>query len=131
MKLSTKGEYAVKSCIYLAQNEGLGPVQTRQISQTQKISKPYIEQLFMKLRKDGLIKSVRGPSGGYTLAKDPKKITIGDIIRSVEGPIFTTLCSGGKDSSCGQISCCNSVKLWKTMGAKIEKALDSVTLGDL
>ena len=103
MKLSTKGEYAVKACVYLAQTADGNPVQIREISQTQKISKAYIEQLFMTLRKGGLIKSVRGPAGGYTLAKDPKKITIGDIIKCVEGPIFTTLCTGGKDVSCRQI----------------------------
>lgn len=131
MRLTTKGEYAVRSLIYLLYNNEGCPVQIREISQSEGISKSYIEQLFNTLRKDGLIKSVRGPSGGYTLAKSPKKISIGDIVRSVEGPISLTICATGKKGCCDRSSMCRSYPVWKKINNKVEAVLDSIRLGDL
>ena len=129
MKLTTKAEYAVRCLINLLHAEGKAPIQIRQISDSEGISKPYIEQLFMKLRKDGLIKSVRGPSGGYVFSKSPSKITIGDIIRCVEGPIHLAVCTSGQ--TCGRMKGCRTYPLWQKISKKIESALDSVKLGDL
>jgi Rrf2 family protein len=129
MKLTTKAEYAVRCLINLLHAEGKEPVQIRQISDSEGLSKPYIEQLFMKLRNGGLIKSTRGPSGGYVFAKAPKSITIGDIIRCVEGPIYLATCTSGK--TCGRMGNCRTYPLWKKINKKIESALDSVSLGDL
>jgi len=131
MRLTTKGEYAVRSVINLLSNPANGPVRIRDIADSEGISKAYIEQLFNRLRKDGLIKSVRGPAGGYILAKKPEKITIGDIIRSVEGPIFLTLCSSGKTGCCDRERSCRSLPMWKKINKRIESALDSIDLGDL
>jgi len=129
MKLTTKGEYAVRTLIYLLHNSAAGPVQIRNISVNEGISKNYIEQIFMGLRKGGILKSLRGPSGGYVFARSPKKISIGDIIRCVEGPVHLALCSSGKP--CSRMSGCRSYPVWKKINKKIEAVLDSVKLGDL
>ena len=129
MKLTTKGEYAVRTLIYLRHNSNGKPVQIRDISVNEGISKTYIEQLFMCLRKGGILKSLRGPSGGYIFAKSPKQISIGDIIRCVEGPIHLALCSSGK--ACSRMSGCRSYPVWKNINKKIEAVLDSVKLGGL
>ncbi|MCX5749747.1 MAG: Rrf2 family transcriptional regulator [Candidatus Saganbacteria bacterium] len=131
MRLTTKGEYAVRALIYLLQKSEEGPVQIREISDSESMSKSYIEQLFNKMRKAGLIKSSRGSRGGYVLGKSPKKITIGDIIRCVEGPIYLTLCSGSGGNNCSRASSCKSYPMWKKINEKLESALDSVNLGDL
>ena len=130
MRLTTKGEYAVRAMIYLAKAGGNSPVQIREISLSEGISKAYIEQLFNKLRRSGIIKSLRGPSGGYVLGKPANKISIGDIIRSVEGPIFLTICSG-KGGFCKRSSSCGSYPVWKKISRQIENVLDSIKLGGL
>lgn len=131
MRLTTKGEYAVRAMIYLLQKGAGSPVQIREISDSELISKAYIEQLFNKLRRSGLIKSTRGSKGGYVLGKSPAKITIGDIVKSVEGPISLTLCSTGETGCCDRSSKCRSFPVWKKINKKIESALDSINLGDL
>ena len=128
MRLTTKGEYAVRAMLDLAANSSGDPVQIKDIADRENISRSYIEQLFNRLRKTGLIKSVRGPSGGYKLAHGASKISIGDIIRSVEGPLFLALCASG---TCDRSRVCRSSKLWKKLGTKIEAALDSVKIGEL
>lgn len=130
MRLTTKGEYAVRAMIYLLQNANKGPVQIREISLSEGISKSYIEQLFMRLRRSGIIKSMRGPSGGYVLGKNPIKISIGDIVRCVEGPISLTICSG-KSGFCNRSAKCRSYPVWKKINFQIEKVLDAIKLGDL
>lgn len=128
MRLTTKGEYAVRAILDLAANSNGKPVQIRDISGRENISKSYIEQLFNRLRKSGIIKSIRGPQGGYILSTNAKKISIGDVIRSVEGPVFLAICATG---SCSRSGVCRSSKLWKKLGTKIEAALDSVKIGEL
>ena len=129
MKLTTRGEYAVRSLIYLLHNSEGKPLQMRQIALNEGISKTYIEQIFMQLRKGGILKSLRGPSGGYVFARHPKRITIGDIIRCVEGPVHLALCSSGKP--CERMADCRSFPVWKKINKRIEAVLDSVKLGDL
>jgi len=128
MRLTTKGEYAVRAILDLAATSKGEPVQIKDIASREKISKSYIEQLFNKLRKSGIIKSIRGPQGGYVLARSAKKTTIGDVIRSVEGPVFLAICASGP---CERSCVCRSSKLWKKLGIKIEAALDSVNIGEL
>ncbi len=130
MRLTTKSQYAVRALLHLTEKEGK-TIQMREISVSEGISKPYIEQLFNKMRKYGLIKSIRGPQGGYILARPAKKITMGDIVRSVEGPIHLTRCAGEKDSFCKRSKLCRSFPMWSKVNKKIEAVLDSVSLGDL
>ena len=87
MKVSTRGLYGVMAMFDLALQHRMGPVSVQSISRRQRISVSYLEQLFNKLRRDGLVESVRGPGGGYRLNRKPKLIKIGDVIRSLEGPL--------------------------------------------
>jgi Rrf2 family iron-sulfur cluster assembly transcriptional regulator len=101
MRLTTKGRFAVTAMIDLGLRQGSGPVTLAAISQRQQISLSYLEQLFGKLRRNGLVESTRGPGGGYSLARDPQGITIAEIITSVDEPIDATHC-GGKENCLGE-----------------------------
>lgn len=130
MRFTTKSEYAVRAVICLAQMQGSAPVRTKAIAEKEGISRFLMDQIFMKLRKSGLIKSIRGRSGGYAFIKDPKKISIGDIIRSIEGPISILKCCGA-DSSCKRTSVCRPHYMWKKINGDIEKALNKAKIGAL
>ncbi len=130
MRLTTRSEYAVRAVICLAEAEGSGPVRTREIAQKEGISRFLIDQIFMKLRKGGLVKSTRGRSGGYVLAKAPGRISIGDIIRSVEGPIYILKCCGS-DGACKKSSVCRPHSMWQKINSDIEKVLDRAKIGAL
>jgi len=116
MKLSTKGRYGVKAMVDLAINYGKSPISIKSISSRQNISEYYLEQLFSVLRKAELIKSIRGANGGYILAKDPKEITVYQVLEVLEGPI--------EISTCLDIDCCATRIVWK----KIKDSIDSVTM---
>ena len=92
MKLSTRGRYGLRAMLDIAINQGDGPTTLPSISERQGISVGYLEQLMVPLKKEGLIRSVRGAQGGYLLAREPEKITVGDIIRALEGPIAPVAC---------------------------------------
>jgi len=122
MKLSTKGRYGVKAMVDLAINFGKSPISIKSISNRQNISEYYLEQLFSVLRKAELIKSIRGASGGYILAKDPKEITVYQILDVLEGPIEISTCLDS--DGCNNIDCCATRIVWK----KIKDSIDSVTM---
>src|SRR5665647_2430709 len=92
MKLSTRGRYGLRAMVDMAQSEDKGPIAIRTIAERQGISERYLEQLMVPLKRAGLVKSVRGSQGGYNLGRDPEKITAGDIIRVLEGPIAPVEC---------------------------------------
>lgn len=121
MKLSTKGRYGVKAMVDLAVHYEKEPVSIKSISERQKISEYYLEQLFSPLRKEGIIKSIRGAQGGYVLGKDPKEITVYDIMTVLEGEIEISDCI--ENESCNNIDCCATRHLW----LKIKESIDSVT----
>jgi len=132
MKLSTKGKYGVRAVYEIARNEGQGPISIKEISERQGISFSYLEQILHKLGKSGLIESVRGPAGGYLLARKPAELTIGDIVRTLEGPIALTHClEPGEEGDCYQAEDCVARMVWTRVGAKIEEALDSISFQDL
>ena len=133
MLLSTKGEYGVRCMLDLALHYGQGPVSSRDISKREGISKNYIEQLFVRLRHAKLIKSVRGPKGGYLLISQPRRIRIGDVVRALEGSIAAAHCVQPQNSKdlCERISTCVLYSLWKRLTDKINEVLDSTTLEDL
>ncbi len=133
MLLSTKGEYGVRCMLDLALHYGQGPVSIRDISKREGISKNYIEQLFVRLRHAKLIKSVRGPKGGYLLISQPRRIKIGDVVRALEGSIAVAHCVQPQNSKdlCERISTCVPYILWKRLTDKINEVLDSTTLEDL
>ncbi len=134
MRLTTKGRFAVTAMIDLAMRQHSGPVTLAGISQRQEISLSYLEQLFGKLRRHEIVESVRGPGGGYNLARRPEDITVADIIIAVDEPLDATQC-GGKQNCHGDGEShgtrCMTQDLWATLNAKMVDYLDSVSLKDL
>ncbi len=132
MKLSTKGRYAVMALVDLAANAVGKPVVLADIADRQEISLSYLEQLFAKLRRGGLVKSVRGPGGGYLLANLPSETRISDIILAVDEPIRATRCQPGQPVGCrGNQSRCMTHDLWEELGNQIYLYLGSVTVDDI
>jgi len=132
MKLSTKGKYGVRAVYEIAKHSGRGPITIKEIADRQGISFSYLEQILHRLCKAGLIESVRGPAGGYLLARKPSELTIGDIVRTLEGPIALSHClEPGESGECYQADDCVARMVWAKVGAKIEEALDSITFDDL
>ncbi|HEY0488229.1 MAG TPA: Fe-S cluster assembly transcriptional regulator IscR [Telluria sp.] len=134
MRLTTKGRFAVTAMIDLAMRQGKGPVTLSGISQRQAISLSYLEQLFGKLRRHAIVESIRGPGGGYSLARDAGLVTVADIIIAVDEPLDATQCGGkenchGADSATG--ARCMTHELWATLNEKMVDYLDSVSLQDL
>jgi Rrf2 family iron-sulfur cluster assembly transcriptional regulator len=134
MRLTTKGRFAVTAMIDLALRQGNGPVTLAGISRRQEISLSYLEQLFGKLRRHAIVESVRGPGGGYNLARRAEDVTVADIILAVDEPLDATQC-GGKENchsaGHGDTSRCMTHDLWATLNAKMVDYLDSVSLKDL
>jgi len=126
MRLTTKGRFAVTAMIDLALHNGEGPVTLAEISERQKISLSYLEQLFGKLRRNALVSSVRGPGGGYHLAKPVLEVSVADIIVAVDEPIDATQC-GGKEN-CHDDQKCLTHDLWAALNQRIFDYLGSVTL---
>ena len=129
MRLTTKGRFAVTAMLDLALHGGDGPVTLAGISERQKISLSYLEQLFGKLRRRELVESVRGPGGGYHLAREASRVTVADIIRAVEEPIDSTQC-GGRENCRGEARCMTH-DLWEELNATVYGFLDGVTLSQL
>jgi Rrf2 family iron-sulfur cluster assembly transcriptional regulator len=133
MRLSTKGRYAVMAMADLAGNETGGrPVSLADIAARQEISLSYLEQLFAKLRRGGLVTSVRGPGGGYRLSRAAKDVRIADIIIAVDEPMTATRCKTGSPKGCtGTSSRCVTHDLWEELGRQIQVFLSSVSLADV
>lgn len=134
MRLTTKGRFAVTAMIDLAMRQDKGPVTLAGISQRQEISLSYLEQLFGKLRRHEIVESVRGPGGGYTLARKIEDVTVADIIIAVDEPLDATQCGGKENCHTADdqgSTRCMTHDLWATLNAKMVDYLDSVSLRDL
>jgi Rrf2 family transcriptional regulator, iron-sulfur cluster assembly transcription factor len=129
MRLTTKGRFAVTAMIDVAMHSTAGPATLAGVSERQKISLSYLEQLFGKLRRSGLVESVRGPGGGYHLARSPETVTVADVIVAVDEPIDATQCGG--QENCRDDRRCMTHELWATLNERILDYLQSVTLADL
>lgn len=129
MRLTTKGRFAVTAMMDLAMRGEGGPVALAGISERQKISLSYLEQLFGKLRRYKLVDSVRGPGGGYTIARPLAQVTVAEIIRAVDETLDATQC-GGREN-CHDEHRCMTHDLWTTLNHKMYEYLSSVTLADL
>ena len=133
MRLSTQSRYGVRAIFDIAyHSEGL-ETQVKNISRRQGISPRYLEQIFQKLKKAGILGSKRGPSGGYFLNKKPEEITVGEIIRITEGNINLVLCINPEDSSqpCERSGECITRIIWNEAGNRLKEYFDSVTIEDL
>jgi Rrf2 family iron-sulfur cluster assembly transcriptional regulator len=132
VKLSTKGRYAVTAMTDLAAHSKGEPVSLADIAERQEISLSYLEQLFCKLRKSGLVKSVRGPGGGYRLSRPAAQTRVADIIVAVDEPLKTTGCRVGDDHGChSKRGRCLTHDLWEELSNHIYLFLSSVTLADV
>ncbi|WP_422445773.1 RrF2 family transcriptional regulator [Thermoanaerobacterium sp. DL9XJH110] len=132
MKLSTKGRYGLKAMFDLALNYGKGPIPLKSIAERQEISEHYLEQLFSNLRKAGLVKSVRGAQGGYVLARKPSEITVGDVLRVLEGPIGLVDCVLEQDAvECSKADDCITRVVWEKIRDSMIATMDSITLKDM
>ncbi len=130
MRLTTRGRFAVTAMIDLALNERAIPVSLAEISQRQEISLSYLEQLFAKLRRRQLVDSVRGPGGGYVLARDPAAISVAEVIAAVDEPIDATQCGGQRNCN-GHQKPCMTHHLWEGLNHHIADYLESVNLAQL
>lgn len=132
MKVSTKGRYGLMAMFDLALHYGDGPISLKSVAERQLLSDHYLEQLIASLRKSGLVKSVRGAQGGYMLADSPSKITVGDIIRVLEGPLGPSECVlEDEPSACDRADCCVTRVVLEKIRSSISEVIDSITLQDM
>jgi len=130
LKVSTKGRYGLRAMIELAKNKNSGAIPLRVISEKQNISEQYLEQLFVNLRNSGLVKSVRGASGGYLLKRPPSEITVEEILISLEGPLNIVDCIAD-ESLCDFSDKCATHDLWVELKEIIVDYISNITLEDL
>lgn len=132
MKLSTRAHYGLKAIFDLAQHFGPEPVSVKNIAERQNLSEHYLEQLIAMLKKAGLVKSFRGSQGGYTLARDPAGITVGEVVRALEGPIAPVFCvSEESPGDCDEADYCITRTVWARVRDGIAGVMDSITLEDM
>lgn len=131
MKISTKGRYALRMMIDLAQNQGDGYVSLKDIANRQEISKKYLEQIVAILNKPDVLRTNRGYQGGYRLAKNANEYTVGDILRLTEGGLAPVSCLDNSPILCDRAEDCITLPIWKGLYKVISEYLDSITLQDI
>lgn len=132
MKISTKGRYGLRALIDLAKFSEIEPVSINSIATRQGISERYLEQLMTLLKKAGLIKSIRGAGGGYVLAKDIKEISVGDVLRALEGSLEPVECAAfHPDAPCEASGGCVTKYVWQRINESINKTVDEISLEQL
>ncbi len=130
MKLSTRGQYATRAMLQLALNRGEKPLSIREIAMAEGLSDQYLEQIFRDLRRAGLVDSIRGAYGGYLLRSKTENISVGDIIRAVEGPILPVNCLYSEET-CGRSSQCVTRRVWAKLQNSMLNVLNQTTLADM
>lgn len=130
MKISTRTRYGIRAVLELAENYEKGLLQLKIIAKRQDISMKYLEQIMAILRTGGFIRSIRGPRGGYMLAKTPNQIKLSDVFNCLEGPVTTVECVEDEDS-CARAADCMARQLWIQVQEAIRNVLQSITLQDL
>lgn len=131
MKISTKGRYALRLMVDLAENQGDGFVSLKEISARQEISKKYLEQIVSMLNKPDILRTNRGYQGGYRLVKSPDEYTVGDILRITEGGLAPVACLDSPDFYCDRAEACTTLPVWKGLNKLINEYLDSITIQDI
>ncbi|MBN2509135.1 MAG: Rrf2 family transcriptional regulator [Spirochaetales bacterium] len=129
MRITTKGRYALRAITQLAKSYAGQPISIKELSKTEDISPEFLEQIFFKLRKAGIISSTRGPGGGFSLEKDPKEITIHDLFSAVGEGIELTPCSG--EEECEKAEECLTHSLWKDASAHFQEYFSGITVDDV
>lgn len=131
MKISTKGKYGLRAMIDLAQYSEQEAVSISSIAQRQKISESYLEQLVAKLKKAGLVVSIRGAAGGYRLARPASGISVGDVLRALEGDVRAVICTAQTEEGCEGEELCVTKYVWQRINENIEKTVDEMMLDQL
>lgn len=133
MKFSTRGHYGLRAMVALARAYGQGPVALGEIARSEELSLGYLEQLVAALRRAGLVEATRGTHGGYRLAAEPARVTVGEVLRALEGPVAPVECASEVlgPAVCGREGACPTRRLWERMRDSIVQVLDSTTLADL
>lgn len=131
MKISTRGRYAVRVMLDLAENNTGEYIKVKQIAFRQGISEKYLEQIIAVLNKAGYVKSVRGAQGGYKIAKDPDKCTVGMILRLTEGSLCPVACLEDEVNECERCDTCETLSVWQELNEAINHVVDNVTISDL
>ncbi len=131
MKISTKGRYALRMLLDLAEHRSEGYIALKDIANRQDISKKYLEQIIPVLNKPDILKTNRGYQGGYMLAKDPAQYTVGDILRMTEGSLAPVACAGQNPPDCARSADCPTLPVWQGLYRVINEYLDGITLQDI
>ncbi|MCI5621261.1 MAG: Rrf2 family transcriptional regulator [Lachnospiraceae bacterium] len=131
MKISTKGRYALRLMIDIGMHDETEPVRLKDVAERQDISMKYLEQIIAVLVRAGYVRSVRGPQGGYRLAKTPKEYTVGMVLRQVEGDLAPVSCLEGEVNYCERQADCVSLRIWRELDQAIRGVVDKYTLADL
>ena len=133
MKLTSRGHYGLRAMTELARAYGGGPIAVADIAHSENLSEAYLEQLMGLLRRAGLVESIRGARGGYRLTRHPSAVTVGEVVRALEGPIAPVECASEAvgPGCCERVSDCASRQLWQKVRDSIVTVLDSTTLADL
>lgn len=131
MKISTKGRYALRLMIDLAQNYTGNPIRLKDVAERQGMSEKYLEQIISILNKAGYVKSTRGAQGGYSLKKKPEEYTVGMVLRLTEGSLAPVDCVEDGADACEKASDCLTIKLWRKMNDAVNSVVDNTTLQDL
>lgn len=130
LRLSTRGQYGVRAMFEIAKGYPSTPTTIKEVAERQEVSVAYLEQILNTLRRAGLILSVRGPGGGYLLSRAPAHVSIGAILKELEGPVAITSCLDPLEG-CSRVDSCVTHLLWRSLGEKIEAFLNTITLEDL
>ena len=131
MKLSTKGRYGLMAMYQLAQDYGQGPISLKYVAEKQGLSENYLEQLFSNLKKEGLLTSTRGAYGGYMLSRKPHEITVGQVLRSLEGQMSPSECVAEDGFDCVRDDSCATRWVFAKIKDSIDRVIDSITLEDM
>ncbi|MFA7501585.1 MAG: Rrf2 family transcriptional regulator [Anaerovoracaceae bacterium] len=131
MNITTKGRYALRIMLDIAQQETDRYISVKEIAERQDISAKYLEAIASTLNKAGLLVSSRGKYGGYRLAKDPKDYTIGSILKQIEMKIYSVPCLKGQHIGCNKADSCETLPLWQLLDGRVDEVLEGVTLDDL
>ena len=131
MRISTRGRYAIRTMVDLAQHGGEGLVTLKDVAARQELSQKYLEQIVTQLSKAGLVKGTRGPQGGYRLAREPKDYNIGEILQLVEGSLAPVECLESDVNACERCERCATLDMWSGLYKVITDYLDSITLQDV
>lgn len=131
MRLTAKSEYGVLAAIDLACNYGEGPVSAREIAERRAIPPRFLEQLFVALRRAGLVTAVRGAKGGFVLSRQPSEITVLNVVEALEGPLQASVCDSGRESGCGKSATCAAAPVWAKATSALKDVFASTTLASL